>query len=607
MSYQSPNRYPLHHTKPLQGKPYRIFVDTETDTTAAPGTPSELTMVVMKGDAQPWVTAHNEGAFYLYVAQAPADWVEVIAFNWEYDAQALHIDRWLPKMVLGDGGSIISVKGTQGPFWLKFQLYEKTIVLQDLTNLFPGMKLETLGRDLELPKLTMPIGGTEEQWQVYCRRDVEILIEAQAVMDGVMESLCGSSTTKTTIASTAMHVFTTAFMPEGRPNINTPRNQRGLVESYHGGRTDAFWLGEVYGYKYDVNSMYPSIMKRPMPARFSKRWTQEADPTGPYKVLMARMEKQLPTLVDVTLDIPAGRFYGGVPYKGATLSFPTGQFRGWYWDVELKPEWIVDVHEAIGFIDEPVFSDYVTTLYNLRMRYKRTGQKGLETMVKLLLNSLYGKFGQKEMGTWKALDEDLGEGHAKSSAVTNMQYLKTDKWYGKPLHRDLSRAHNNAAMQIASYITACGRRMLRDVMEAVPVYYCDTDSVIVAKPLPEDMVDNTELGKWKLEEEPGVYVIHGSKNYISPNGKVTRKGVQNTMLNTRKVVSKFRRSLMTDDIKTAPVWQEDAYLDIKPGVTSRHNPKTGKGWCDNKHISYICNMPDQANLDDVQWPYISYV
>lgn len=57
----------------------------------------------------------------------------------------------------------------------------------------------------------------------------------------------------------------------------------------------------------------------------------------------------------------------------------------------------------------------------------------------------------------------------------------------------------NAAVQIAAAITACARVYMHPFINRVDCYYTDTDSIVLSKPLPEEMVSKEVLGKLKME------------------------------------------------------------------------------------------------------------
>ena len=66
------------------------------------------------------------------------------------------------------------------------------------------------------------------------------------------------------------------------------------------------------------------------------------------------------------------------------------------------------------------------------------------------------------------------------------------------------RAENQTNIAVASAITAYARIEMANLFKFLidngyTIFYCDTDCVVVNKPLPDDMVSSTELGKLKLE------------------------------------------------------------------------------------------------------------
>ena len=74
---------------------------------------------------------------------------------------------------------------------------------------------------------------------------------------------------------------------------------------------------------------------------------------------------------------------------------------------------------------------------------------------------------------------------------------------------------HNSNIAVASAITAYGRILMSSLLNSTEyeVYYTDTNSIIVDKPLPSELVSDSELGKFKLEYQiekaiflaPGVY------------------------------------------------------------------------------------------------------
>ena len=90
-------------------------------------------------------------------------------------------------------------------------------------------------------------------------------------------------------------------------------------------------------------------------------------------------------------------------------------------------------------------------------------------------------------------------------------------------------------VSVASAITANARicMSLYKNREDYELYYSDTDSYFLNKPLPKDLVDNKQLGKFKLEKILTKLVALGPKVYggVDTSGKefVKVKGYKNSI------------------------------------------------------------------------------
>ena len=126
-----------------------------------------------------------------------------------------------------------------------------------------------------------------------------------------------------------------------------------------------------------------------------------------------------------------------------------------------------------------LFKNYVLPLYKLKCQ-----TKGAEKQtVKILLNSLYGKFAMnpRHRDKYPYIDED-----------GNVQYALSDIAISEPYYT-----------AVASFITAYARQTLFNTIQANIDYfvYCDTDSVhITRKELKNAIIDDVELGAFKLEK-----------------------------------------------------------------------------------------------------------
>lgn len=57
---------------------------------------------------------------------------------------------------------------------------------------------------------------------------------------------------------------------------------------------------------------------------------------------------------------------------------------------------VIKIYEFMRFSAEPIFKDFILNIYAKRLIAKKEGRSDLVYFYKLLMNSLYGKFGQRK-------------------------------------------------------------------------------------------------------------------------------------------------------------------------------------------------------------------
>jgi hypothetical protein len=127
-------------------------------------------------------------------------------------------------------------------------------------------------------------------------------------------------------------------------------------------------------------------------------------------------------------------------------------------------------------------------MYSKRQEMKQQGST-MEKVAKLLMNSLYGKFGQKftDRDNWIPLPETLEELDKYDDFERFGNYIRVKTNMTKPA---------SFCFPIwALYVTAYGRLKLYDILRVANPYYCDTDSIITKS----EFQDSDQLGKLKRE------------------------------------------------------------------------------------------------------------
>ncbi len=407
------------------------------------------------------------------------------------------------------------------PVILKWRREHQSLAALDTLNIW-RMPLEGLGKQIGLPKLTMPAkDASQAEWDTYGRRDTEIIMQACLNWWEFLthHRLGGFAPT---LASQAMRAYRHRFMTHP---LLVDDHQAALElarGAYVGGRVECYRIGRVEGpiYRPDVNSMYPAVMRgNPYPTRLvghSRRctiadleeWTRERCVIAQVDIFTP--EPAYPVLHNDKLLFPINRF---------TTCLPTPELKR-----ALEHGHIVKVHQAAVYERGEIFSAFVGDLWQLRMEARARGDAVSDWQLKILANSLYGKFGQRgrvymeagaaptqEAKAWLELDMDTGHVY-KHRALGGLHQV----W------RDDSESRDSLPA-IAAHVTSYARLALWEWLSLAgwnDVYYCDTDGFACSEAAYDRLrpyINPDALGMLKLEgvEQWGIY--RGPKDYEYPS------------------------------------------------------------------------------------------
>lgn len=254
--------------------------------------------------------------------------------------------------------------------------------------------------------------------------------------------------------------------------------------AYRGGRTQVnpTYAGKIVHNvkRYDINSMYPSIMVNCYLPYGKPLKEKEA---GHYKfelydinISFKLKDGHLPTL------LKTGSMFASIGDTYYTDSEGIINIQISNIDLDLmKRHYDIDYLEYIeiwGFkTSNNLFKEWVMNYYEL----KSNSQGGLRLLYKLIINNLYGKFGSKPKGRPKK--PILGD--------DGLSFILGEE-------EEMKVYHIGVAIAIVSY----GHLMIDNAIMEVgydKFIYCDTDSVHTTGELSSDKVDNKEIGKFKLE------------------------------------------------------------------------------------------------------------
>lgn len=295
-----------------------------------------------------------------------------------------------------------------------------------------------------------------------------------------------------TTASQAMATYR-RMMKFAIPNLK-PDVEKFIRDSYYGGRVEVFKMRCFDKMKvYDFTSLYPYVMKKyPMPVGTASRVTKfYENTTGFYKA---------------TVKIP-DMYFPPMPWLNKQkLIFPTGKFSGIYASKELEMARLLGCEFNIdyGYIfpDAYIFDEYVDMMFKL----KQTGDGATKAIAKLMLNSLYGKFGQNR--------------NKQTIVKTDIAHAVGLKPFNDEHDLYIQESESRATFiipSISAWVTSCARvELLQMLLKAGEenAYYADTDSIFSTKNLPT----SDKLGGLKVEAEADEAIFVLPKLYVLRTG-----------------------------------------------------------------------------------------
>ena len=415
------------------------------------------------------------------------------------------------------------------PTMLKWETGKASIKLLDTLNLW-RMPLAKIGEMIGCPKGKMPDpDASRETWDAYCKQDVEII---RRVLIGWWAFLRDSDmgNFRPTLASQAMGSYKHRAMDY---KILVHDNRDALVverAAYHGGRCDCFRVGKWNG-EYsllDVTSMYPYVMReRDYPVRFL--WLDR--PAGADKLRRALDHHLVVADVTIRTDTPV---YPLV--RDNKLVFPTGRFRTCLTTEELKYAMergdVDECHAISEYAGAPCFTRFIDLFWGLRSQAISAGNVPLAWNYKILMNSLYGKFGQAGR-VWDGLEDTYDESARAWTEVDVPTGKVVKKRQLAGLVQSFTQEPESAEScpAIAAHVCANARMYLWKLIETAGrehVLYCDTDSLLVDREGKENLasfIAPGRLGGLKVEGEYDEVEIWGPKDYRFGD-KVRHKGIR---------------------------------------------------------------------------------
>lgn len=292
-------------------------------------------------------------------------------------------------------------------------------------------------------------------------------------------------------------------------------------QAYHGGRLEARVKGRHLGsfVQLDYNSLYPWIMStKKLPVRHCGNG-------GEITVAhLSELLEDYAVIADVTVrsfdQVYPVRGYKEIEYPRGTITTTLSTPELMYALYDVNSTEILRVHEWSAWRTGIIAPDWLEEMWTVRKANRDMGDPIRAKIIKLMMNSLYGKFGQRhkrwvyddtadgclDADSWVECDNDTGMVSQYRTSGLGVQRLE----YGGET--------SSSMPEIAAHITAYGRILIHRIMTQVgidDVFYVDTDGLICRDtPAIDTLVENAdELGSIRIVRRANEIVIAGKKCY----------------------------------------------------------------------------------------------
>lgn len=393
--------------------------------------------------------------------------------------------------------------------------YSKLVCVDTLN--YWRSSLDSIGKELGFPKGRMPNYCERiEEWIPYCKQDVAILERAVCELASWLKDNDYGGF-RFSAPSIAFSAYRHRFMHHPIEVHGFKLVSKLERESYFGGRLECFYIGQSKGshYEVDVAALYPYVMR---------------ENTYPTRLLDCRLDGK-PSKADIARLSLAN--VARVRIKTNRHVYPVKRpeglchCHGEYVTTLAGPELMHAVNSGVvqevyawsRYQMDNIFEDFVEHFWNERRRYEKAGESVHATFCKLMMNSLYGKFGQQNV----EFEFDHSEPETPMFGMS-YEYDDTTDILTEYRHcgdrvdvrrqRDQDDQSEVCSPVISSYVTAYGRehmRKLRGIAGEKHTYYIATDALYV------DQVgyDNLDAKGWVKDRTPGKLSVKHSGDELS--------------------------------------------------------------------------------------------
>lgn len=397
---------------------------------------------------------------------------------------------------------------------MKIKFGRNTVTFYDSLKLLP-MPIEDMPKafGLSLKKLDLDYDEEREIGHQLTDKEISYLKNDVMILQGALKIMLEEGHTKMTISSNA-YADLKKSIEEGW-DLYYPTLELSVDadcrKSYKGGWT---YVNPVYqnkmvekGQVYDVNSMYPHVMRDKMlPYGEAIYYTgkYEYDPLFPLYICVVEVELRLKKNKYPSIQVKHSLFYSETEYIIETGCPTLLHLTSVDYELMLENYDVLSINHLCGYKFRGtigLFAKYIDKWYKRKSESKKQGNNAMATIAKLFLNGSYGKIGSNPIKKQKIpyfdYEKNIVRFTMSDEEISNTGYVPVASFITSWARDIIIRAANS-----------CGDRFL----------YADTDSLhILGKEKPNIDIDEYRLGAFKLESvfEQAKYLR--AKCYIEEN------------------------------------------------------------------------------------------
>lgn len=324
-----------------------------------------------------------------------------------------------------------------------------------------------------------------------------------------------------TLPGLAFAIFKSNFMMETIIPKLSGKIAKDIRTSYTGGAVDMYIptasnSTKIYG--YDVNALYPSQMKFKLmpvgrPIYFNGN-IRDFDPNAFgffYCKIIAPNNLEHP-IIQTHMKV------NGLTRTVAPLGLWEGMIFSAEMDNAIKYGYEFEILWGYTFESKYIFEDYVSYLHNLRNQYQKSHP--LNYISKILLNSLYGRFGMNDnFDSINVIPKEFYPDFENKFIDQITDKIDLDYhiivFYRSSDGLIEDKGEHNVSVSVAAAISAYSRIHMSQFKNNpnINLYYSDTDSIYTDSGLNENLISDMKLGKLKLEHVCKKALFLGPKLY----------------------------------------------------------------------------------------------